>query len=209
MRDDQLLQQSGTRPLAPTTVRRRPRRTGFTLVEMLGIITLASVVITITAAFLVALFRGDSAGRMAMVRQHVVARLAEQFRADAHAAAAFSLLEEPQAAENHPPAYRWQFTLPGHCTVEYCQQHDSVLRVERCEQGIERQESYRLGPELVASAAEQPIEPAEHAAATLVVLKIDRRDGTSQAAMPSLRIEALLGKDLQLTALPAQQPNSQ
>ncbi len=62
-------------------------RRGKTLIEMLLLISVLTVIMTIVATTLVALFRTDRQVRRDLDQQTALARLGGKFRADAHAAA--------------------------------------------------------------------------------------------------------------------------
>ncbi len=192
MRNHQVLQ---------LAITRRPRCAGFTLIEMLVVITLAGVVLTTAAALLGTMFRGDHASRAAILRHRTLARLDEQFRADVHAAKAFLPVKQDQPDRDQSLAGRWRFTLPDGRTVEYHMQDDLLVRVQRNGQRAEQRESYRLGPGLAVSAAEEPLEIAGQSKQTLIVLQIDHRSQTTPVTAVPLRIEAVLGRDLQMAHL--------
>ena len=159
-----------------------PRR-GFTLIEMLVVLTIGSVVFGITVGMLHLLLRSERTGRERVHRAAVSARLAEQFRSDTAAA----IRHEPVEEDNQQALC--QFVLPGDRTVTYRAMPAEVRREERIAEKPVRQESYSLPDGCsVAVAVEGEADPP---LASLVVTC----DHAPPSAGRAMRVTALLGKD--------------
>lgn len=74
-------------------------RTGFNLIEMLVVMSVMGVLLSLGVVLLGLLMRVDTAGHNALSRQMSLARLEQQFRADAHAAVAAKPSEDAQTLE--------------------------------------------------------------------------------------------------------------
>jgi prepilin-type N-terminal cleavage/methylation domain-containing protein len=81
-----------------------PRR-GYTLIEMLVVITVSTVLLSVAVGVLHVLSRAERSGREHGNRATIVARLADQFRSDVHAAL------HPIPSEGADKNV-WQFALP-------------------------------------------------------------------------------------------------
>lgn len=170
--------------------RRRKRRHGTTLIELVVVISISAVIGTAAAMLLATLLSADRGARRHLHQTGSLSRLAQQFRADAAAAEQANL--EPAAApgEASPPAAaRLLFALPGDVSVAYAPEAGRVIRRESGGPGASRQESYALpeGSELKFSVASQP--PHAFAGMALSHGAADRR------TRPGWRVEAEIGRD--------------
>ena len=152
-------------------------RRGYSLIEMIVVMTIATVIVGLAAAMLHLLLRTERNGRQQMHRSAALARLADQFRSDVHAAA-----HQPVPDDANPSC--WTFELKAGRNVQYRGQAGQIERVETLGGKIERRESYALPPDatvwIATPANSQP------AVATLIVRESSNRD---------IRIAAVLGKD--------------
>jgi prepilin-type N-terminal cleavage/methylation domain-containing protein len=158
------------------------RRRGYTLIEMLVVITVSTVMMGIAVQVLYLLARLEYGGREHVSRATIVARLADQFRSDVHAA----LRPIPtEAAEKN----QWQFALAGDRAVTYRALPGEVERREQVAGKPVRQESYALPAD---SAADIVIhtDPAPAMASLVITLP-----GTASAAGQDIRIDAVLSRD--------------
>ena len=164
-------------------------RRAFTLMEMLVVLTVGSVMLGISVGMLHLLLRSERTGRDRVHRAAVSARLAEQFRADAAAAARHVPIEAPSPT-------LCQFVLPGDRTVTYWELPEEVRREERIADKPVRQESYTL-PDGCSVAVTVNGDP------TLVSLVVTHKN-TPPAAGRAMRVMALLGKDHRFVQRPVE-----
>jgi len=158
-----------------------PRR-GYTLVEMLVVITISTVMLGVAVQVLYLLARLERGGREHVNRATIVARLADQFRSDVHAA----LRPMPtDGAEKN----QWQFALAGDRTVTYRALPGEVERREQIAGEPARQESYVLPADAAAEIAIRT-DPAPAIASLVITLP-----GPAAATGPEIRIEAVLSRD--------------
>ena len=152
-------------------------RRGYSLIEMIVVMTIATVIVGLSAAILHLLLRTERNGRQQMHRSAALARLADQFRSDVHAAA-----HQPVPDDANPSC--WTFELKAGRNVQYRAQAGQIERVETLGGKIERRESYALPPDAaVAIATPDDTKPP---VATLMVREPPNRE---------IRIAAVLGKD--------------
>jgi len=174
------------------------RHRAFTLVELLVVISLATVVLSTTAVVLSLLLRGDASAREAIVVHRRVARLVEQFRTDVHAASNFEVVQsevESETGKNQQGP--WRLTLSDGRVVEYRWEDHGLVRLERQDNAVLRRETYRLSRGLAVSVDKEPLDLIA-SEATLVVLRIEPAERVGALPVGRLRVEAVLGKDLQL-----------
>jgi type II secretory pathway pseudopilin PulG len=159
--------------------RRIPKRPGFTLVELLTVITGLTVVLG-GAAVLMQFLLGVS-GEV-RDRTHTVVtlgRLAEQFRQDAHNARG-----EPRIAADEQAV---AFDLPAEGPIRWAiDEHGDLCRWENAGSKAARQNTYRLPKGTTATYELQGQGPAR-----IVALRIVSPD----AVGPTLTIEAFVGRD--------------
>lgn len=163
------------------------RRRGFTLVEMLVVLTIGTVVVGIAVGMLHLLLRTEQAGRDRVPEARILARLAEQFRSDVGAA-----VRQPRIAK----AGEWQFALAGDRVATYRTLPGEVQWDERTADKLVRQESYVLPSGYSATIAVQ--NKSTPTVASLVIA--DR--GTPQTPGREMHITAVLGKDHRFTKSP-------
>ena len=163
------------------------RRRGYALIEVILVVTITAVMLTLCAGMIHLLLRLDRSGRSTAEESADLARLARDFRADAHAAT-------PVAPADRS-AEKLTLAVAGGKSVEYLVRPRDVLRTLREGEKVRRFETYRRPPRasvriFVTGEGPRPF-------ATLV---FDRpADGRDDSLYRDYRIEAELGKDSRLT----------
>ena len=163
------------------------RRRGYSLIEMIAVMTVGTVVVGISVGMLHALLRTEQTGRDRVPQARILARLAEQFRSDVGAA----VRQTPNAREGE-----WQFALTGDRVVTYRALPGKIQWDERTAGKVVRQESYILPAGCSAAITVQS--EATPAVASLVVTE----NGSPQAVGREMRVIAVLGKDHRFTKSP-------
>ncbi len=164
------------------------RRSGFMLIELLVVITVGSVMMGIAVGLLYTLMQMDGKSRESSQDLAGLARLAEQFRADVHAASAWTPLGQsaPQGA-GYPG---WKLQCTGDWEIEYHAKEGTLFRTETAGGQARSRESYHL-PAGAVAAIQSP-EPA----AVPGLLRLDIVSDKSlpvKAGVRPRRIEAVLG----------------
>jgi prepilin-type N-terminal cleavage/methylation domain-containing protein len=162
-------------------------RRGYSLIEMIVVLTVGAVVVGIGAGMLHLLLRTEQTGRGRVLQARVLARLAEQFRGDVGAA----VRQTPGAREGE-----WRFVLMGDRLVTYRALPGEVQWDESMAGKRVRQESYVLpGGSSAAITVQSKAMPVM---ASLVIAD----HGTPAATSREMRITAVLGKDHRFTKSP-------
>jgi len=157
------------------------RRRGYSLVELLVVISMSSVMLGIITVLFTLLFRIERSGRDHVRHSAVLGRLADQFRRDVHATPVGGVsVGEPV-----------QFSPAPDRTITYGTPHGAVIRIERVGSEEVRRESFVLPSSCSASIGSPP-----DAKGPTVTLSIAPRTDT-QPRRPgrTLRVDALLGRD--------------
>ncbi len=159
------------------------RRRGFTLIEMVAVITILGTLLGLCAGTIHLLMRLDRSGRAASEEAADLARLARDFLGDAHAA-------PPTDPAGRSPD-RMTLDLGDGRTVEYQVRPGDLLRTAREGDKVRRREVYRRPSRTSARLDVTPDGPRSIAA-----LILDRpADGPDGSLYRDYRIEAELGKD--------------
>ena len=116
----------------------RPARPGFTLIEMAVVVTLTSVVLTLSAATIITLFRVERQFASDAAQDFAVSRLASHWRADAHQATAAKIDSG------------CELSLPDGRTIRYSFASPAVVREVRRGKDIEHRDSFVLTRRSVA-----------------------------------------------------------
>jgi prepilin-type N-terminal cleavage/methylation domain-containing protein len=121
------------------------RAAGFTLVEMLLVISLSSILLCTVGV----IFHGlHSAQRALGERQTAIdniARLAEQFRDDVHAATSAQITPAAESANNSESSHDMlKLSQPGQQEIEYATDGNCVTRVMKTGDQVAERESYDL-----------------------------------------------------------------
>ena len=163
-------------------MRIRKRRGAYSLVECLVLITVTVVLSALCAGTIHLLLKLDRAGRAASEEAVALARLARDFRDDAH-----------QAAPGEPPAKsddRITLDLGGSKTVEYAVRPGDVLRTLRQGGEVRRYETYRR-----PARASARFEVSSEGSRPIAAIVLDRpEDDRELSALRDFRIEAELGR---------------
>lgn len=156
------------------------RRRGYSLVELLVIVSGVALVMILGAALVHALLRAERATRDGMAEGASAARLARDLRADVHAAVALSSGPEGEAQVKSVV-----LTRPGGASAEYRVEGDGLI-VSHRDGDRQRAETFtfprRGSPRLEVDRGD---------GRTWVVLRIERGTGSARA----IRVEAELGRD--------------
>jgi hypothetical protein len=154
-------------------------RAGKSLIEMLMLISTLSVILATVATMLIALMKTDRQVRRDLEQQTTLARLAEKFRTDAHAAT---------RCQVGPVC---ELTLTDGRLVRYEARPGQIDREVRRGDAVEHRDGYLL-PNTAAVAFEQPAETGGR----LVQLRISALPGSDGPYRTPIRptlIEAALG----------------
>jgi len=164
------------------------RRRGYSLIEILVVIATGAAMMGVALGLLGMLIRLEQASRREVQEETVMNRLADQFRRDVHAADRLAVASAPGVADL-PPV--WQFPLEAGHVVEYRAEQGELVRIERRDDKVLKQESFSLPAEARVS-----IDPAGDALPGIVSLRIA---GTGirppGPAWRGARVDAELAKD--------------
>jgi prepilin-type N-terminal cleavage/methylation domain-containing protein len=122
----------------------RPPRSGFTLIELAVVVTLTSVVLTLSAATIITLFRVERQFAGDAAQDFALARLASHWRADAH-----------QATTAKMDA-GCELILPGGRTIRYTFASPAVIREVRRGDQLEHRDAFVLTRRSVAEFSVEP-----------------------------------------------------
>lgn len=164
-------------------------RRGFTLVEMLVVLTIGTVVAGVSIGALHLLMRIERTGRDHVPRARTLMRLAEQFRDDA------GMALDQTAGEK-----QWRFALPDDCSVTYRALPGEVRREEHKSGKPVRQESF-----ILPADCEIAIEKQSEGEFNQSILVITEK-GKETSADREMRIIAVLGKDHRFTNMSSERP---
>ena len=168
-----------------------PRR-GYTLIEVLVVVTVSTVLLGVAAGVLCLLLRAERGGREHVYRASVVARLSDQFRRDVHAA----LHTIPaDAAEKG----QWSFAMPDDHVVAYRVVPGEIERRERLGEKLVRRESYAL-------AADSSAEIVVHAGPAPSMASLVIRLPTPAADEREIHVDAVVGRDHRFAKSPQGSP---
>jgi len=193
------------------------KKRGYSLVEMIVVISIGSVLATLAVTLLGTLLRASGTLNEQIHGIATVRRMAEQFRDDAHAALRVENL--PKEGENPVVGLRFQLA-PGR-TVTYEFPPKVVERTERIDDAVHARETFFLPPgtnasAAVSTAASAPVsaeEKVKEAEATLVALVVKpdsnaasqpdaESDTAAKAADAAVRMEAVVAKDHRFNRMP-------
>jgi hypothetical protein len=108
---------------------------------MIVVVTIAGVLLSLTATLLGSALRVDSQLREQREVQMTLARLATRLRADAHAASRAEILPAKQGAENDSGC---QLTTGDGRTIRYATQVDGIVREVRSGDEVKHRDLFRL-----------------------------------------------------------------
>jgi prepilin-type N-terminal cleavage/methylation domain-containing protein len=163
---------------------KRPRP-GYTLVEVVVTMTIASAVLVTATVWLVFLIRGERAGREHLLLATSRHRLAEQFRRDIHAAVDVASDDSAKAAQDRLV----RLLLPDERMVDYELLDRRIIRSEQRQDQLKRRETWRI-PAHASARVEQPEDDQ------LMFLIVDRATGqAAEDPPPWLHVAARLASD--------------
>jgi prepilin-type N-terminal cleavage/methylation domain-containing protein len=168
-----------------------PPRRGFSLIEMIAVISVSAVLTGIAISLLLVLLRAEHRGRSHLAESDSLQRLADQFRRDAHAATDVTV--------NATDPTRWQFNSPGTQVVRYMPHSEGIWREEEM-----LSENRRMEPYVLPKNSTATVEVDRKAKTPVVTMTINVKD-----ALPGpgheFRVVALLGRDLRFTKSPKEE----
>ena len=169
--------------------RRAPRRGGYSLVELLVVISVSSVLASVAVGLIGILMGVDRGGRRHLHETNALARLAQQFRADVAAA--------EDLASDGP--HGLHLRLSDGRVVDYASEAGLATREERLGEERRAREQFALPDEARLAfevAAEQ--RPAI-ASASLASANDAAGGGDSAAVRLGWRVEATVGRELRFS----------
>ncbi|MFG0294580.1 MAG: type II secretion system protein J [Maioricimonas sp. JB045] len=98
------------------------RRRGWTLIEMVLVVTATSVLSALGISVIMLLMRMEQTGTIALARQRAASRLALQLQADGHEATSVELVNDDDAPT------RVKLTLPGGQNITWSSDDDTITR---------------------------------------------------------------------------------
>ena len=149
--------------LQPKRRRARPRR-GFSLIEVLVVITVSSALVAAAVGLIHTMLRLQRGDQEQVRAEWALAGLAERFRDDVHAATALRPIATPPGQPSRPA---WLLPLTSRREVEYRAEEGHLLRLEREGTKLVHREAFWLPRPAVVS-----IEAAAAGTAKLVRLQI-------------------------------------
>ncbi len=162
----------------------RSNRRGISLIEMMVVISCASILLGLCAVSIQTLWRAAGDGQARRSAAAGLNRLAEQFREDVHAA---SPLGDSDLSER-----KLRLALENGITVAYEAKAGRVERVESAAGGkVTRRESYVIGRDRSARFEQRDDGPRRFLA---LVVRHESRKGRTEPPRP-IEILALPGKD--------------
>lgn len=183
-------------------------RRGYSLIEMLAAITLSALVLGIAVTVLMKFDRQERQSGLRYKQTSDLMRLADQFRADVHAATSVA---DPQY--DAPAEVVVVCHLPGDSQVEYRRMKQHLVRVTSDSQGNERQERFlftpvteftieKTAPAIVVGSPPEPIETDRGQFVKLIVRW--PMNGQQHDTFRQLPIIAQIGRDLPVRIVPAE-----
>ncbi len=168
----------------------RSRRRGYALIEVVLVVTITTVMLGLCAGMIHLLMKLDRSGRSTANEAADLARLARDFRADAHASAPV----DPSSRSDE----KLTLTLDQGRSVEYLVRPADMLRTLREGTKVRRYETYRT-----PARSRVRMEISGDGPGSFATLVIDRpADGQDDSLYRDYRIEAELGKDRRLARRP-------
>ncbi len=160
------------------------RRRGYALIEMVLVISLTALLLSLCAGMIHLLLKLDRAGRSTASEAADLARLARDFRADAHAS---------QADPDGRSAEKLTLAGAGGRTVEYLVRPRDLLRTVREGDKVRAFETYRTPPR-----ASVRIEVGDGPRPFATVILDRPAEGPDNNLYRDYRIEAELARDRRL-----------
>lgn len=174
---------------------RRCLRRGFTLLEVLIVVTSVAALLGVCAVTIQLLFRLSADSQSRLTAAIAIDRLARQLRGDVHGAQAAQLAADPKAP-SQPAAVRLSFDA-GH-EITYSPRAHSVVRSETLGGKPVRREEFMLGSSRDARFAVR--DEASHRWVVLILSHSPERNRTDPPR--PVEVIALAGKDRSLRTGP-------
>jgi prepilin-type N-terminal cleavage/methylation domain-containing protein len=160
------------------------KRRGYSLIEMIVVLTVGATMLGIAVTMLGALMQAERNGRAHIGQNATLNRLADQFRRDVRGAKGKLAVEKNDAGET-----AWRLDLAAGRSVWYVADPDEIVREERTGHTILQQKSYSLPENYVATIA-----ASDSAGLSIISLTIAPTEASSRPGH-EIRIEAVLGRD--------------
>ena len=158
------------------------RRRGVSLIELIVVLGIGAVMMGVCVTLLYAVLRTDGVGREHVRHSIVLARLADQFRRDVHAAKTVTGVADGE---------QWKLELPPGRTVTYRLEAGVLARSEQVDGTVQRRESFTLPSGTTASIEIQA--EAEPTVVSLMIVPV--AEATGQPAGRAVQIDAVLARD--------------
>lgn len=163
-------------------------RRGKSLIELMVVIATLNVMLLVCVTLMHKMLRSQAGGARSLAESVSLARLANDFRQDVHAA----IRAEGAAADAGEPAH-CTLNLPDGHVVVYAGLPQALSRTESQDDKVQRRETYALAD------GEPRFETSPESQLVTLVHRWDTRTAVeksgNQAALRELRIEAALGHD--------------
>jgi prepilin-type N-terminal cleavage/methylation domain-containing protein len=172
------------------------KRNGFTLIEVLVVVSLLAVILPMAGGTIFFLLRAQSQSADGLREAMAVSQFSHTFRSDVHAA------HSVRSAGPGPAPDKIAFEGSDSRTIEYqAERNGLVRRTVRRADVIERREQFRLG---VVPARFEVADQGKEAAAIITprIPGLSQVDGHSKHAS-GIRIAAIIGRDLRFAASPS------
>jgi hypothetical protein len=161
------------------------RRRGLSLIEAIVAMIIASTIFGMSVELLTLIKNETATGRDQALSAASLARLAEQFRADVHAANAIS------QNKTDGGLILWTMKMPDDKRVEYEPRAEGLRRTEYRDDKVHARDTFVLP----ATETRLELKPAEKPVEATLLIK-ERANGADAIGGGDLRIEAAVGRDL-------------
>jgi len=171
------------------------KRSGFTLVELLVVISLLAIILPMAGGTVFFLLRAQSQSADALRDAMAITQLSHVFRTDVHAA------RSARVAGNSPADQGVVLDLDGARVIEYrTEPSDFVSRIVRRGETVERRERFRVGPvrprfAIAEGGSEIAVTISPRARGFVPVDK-------STTTTAGIRIAAVIGRSVKVGATP-------
>lgn len=182
------------------------RRAGFTLIELLVAMSLFAVIAPLAGWMIFLLLRAQTASADSLADAMTLSRFANTFRADAHSAHSARVDGEQVVSDHSTAGEHAVLTLEGRRGISYTAEPAGIIvRFVRNGTRTERREEFHLvgtQTHFERNATEGTL-AAVHAPRSFRISTAGRAATSSIMSAPTIRIEAVIGRDQRL------QPSSQ
>ncbi len=189
------------RSLSEREIPSQSARRGYSLIELLVVITSVTVILGLCAVTIQALMRVNGDAQARLSASATFARLASQFRADVHGSDEVQLTPASPAGSNPADAKvpaGLKLTRGPNVVIQYEARNGRVARDESIAGKRSRHESYLVGKGNVVV-----FERREEGSRPFIVMAMSRVTGREPLEPPQpLEVLALQGKDRSTTARP-------